>query len=367
MTVLAPTPSLTFLEAAGRWFLQSGIQEPDGGVARYYRSNEGRNAPVSTEITGYTLSALLFLHQRTGNPAYLDAAHRAACFLTRAAWDRALGTFPFEQMNGNGGFAYFFDCGIIVRGLVSAWRVTQESEFLDAAVAGGRSMLADFAGQRTIHPILALPKKHPVEQPARWSTRPGCYQLKSALAWQELFEVTGEDEFRRGYEKALEYALESDPKFLPGTDERHGVMDRLHAYSYFLEGLLPVLDRPECASAFRRGVDRAAGYLREIAPSFARSDVYAQVLRVRILGDARGALELDEAAAAHEAEQAASFQSSSTDPSHDGGFVFGRKEGADLPFMNPVSTAFCVQALALWQDRKSGRVPRSEMALQAPI
>jgi hypothetical protein len=35
--------------------------------------------------------------------------------------------------------------------------------------------------------------------------------------------------------------------------------------------------------------------------------------------------------------------------------LFGRKRSEDLPFVNPVSTAFCVQALALWDDRGLGR------------
>jgi hypothetical protein len=70
-------------------------------------------------------------------------------------------------------------------------------------------------------------------------------------------------------------------------------------------------------------------------------------------------LPLDQTAAAHEAERAASFQiahDASGDPRLDGGFLFGRAEGADLPFVNPVSTAFCVQALALWKDRVAGRM-----------
>lgn len=347
---------MTFIEGAGRWFLQSGIQEASGGVARYYRSNDQRNAHVSTEITGYSLSALLFLHQRTGHAAYLDAALRAARFLTRTAWDERLGTFPFELANGEAQtLSYFFDSGIIVRGLLFAWRVTEELEFRDAAIAGGRAMLDDFPRSEGIHPILALPHKQPLAWEPRWSASPGCYQLKSALAWRELYEATGESEFLRGYEAALKAALANDSEFLPGASDRHAVMDRLHAYSYFLEGLLPVLDRPECAAAFRIGVDRAAQYLREIAPSFARSDVYAQILRVRLLGDASGHLALNEAAAAHEAEQAATFQVSSSDPRVDGGFVFGRKQGDDMPFVNPVSTAFCLQALALWEDRKTGR------------
>jgi hypothetical protein len=69
-------------------------------------------------------------------------------------------------------------------------------------------------------------------------------------------------------------------------------------------------------------------------------------------------LPLDESVAAHEAEQAHSFQLVSEDPRVSGGFLFGRKQGAALPFVNPVSTAFCVQALAWWDGwtRASGAV-----------
>jgi hypothetical protein len=344
-------PTDTLIQAAGRWFLHSGIQETSGGVARYYRSDLGQNARVSTEIAGYAVSTLLFLHERTGDQGHLDAALRAARFLTREAWDSQLRTFPFE-LSPAPALAYFFDCGIIVRGLLAAWRATHESEFLDTAAAAGRAMLTDFPSEKGIHPILSLPDKRPLAWEPRWSASPGCYQLKSAMAWHELFEATGEREFECGYESALKAALENDPEFLPGESDQHRVMDRLHAYGYFLEGLLPVLDRPECAVAFRNGVDRTATFLREIAPTFARSDVYAQVLRTRLLGAAHGIQPLDETAAAHEAEQAASFQTNS------GGFLFGRKDGQPLPFVNPVSTAFCVQALAMWNSRGLAQLDR---------
>ena len=80
-----------------------------------------------------------------------------------------------------------------------------------------------------------------------------------------------------------------------------------------------------------------------------RSDVYAQLLRVRMFSGNCGA------DAAYEAEQAASFQIQAGDARVSGGFLFGRKRGEDLPFVNPVSTAFCVQALALWNDRGMDR------------
>jgi hypothetical protein len=351
---LANTNNL--LEAAGRWFLRSGIQEPEGGVARYYRSDLGQNAPVSTEITGYAVSALLFLHDRIGQAEYQDAALQAARFLTRVAWDRALQTFPFEH-SVNGGrsraLAYFFDCGIIVRGLLGAWRASNDAEFRDTAIAAGRTMLQDFQEGGAIHPILALPAKQPLSYEPRWSATPGCYQLKSAMAWQELFEATGDMDFFRAYERAVTAALESDNDFLPGETNREKVMDRLHAYAYFLEGLSPMLHRSDCAHAFRDGIDRLAAYLGEIAPLFARSDVYAQLLRARLLGEALGVIPLDLAAAAQEAAQAATFQVSAEGPRVAGGFLFGRKCGEAMPFVNPVSTAFCVQALVWWDDRKN--------------
>ncbi len=175
------------------------------------------------------------------------------------------------------------------------------------------------------------------------------------MAWHELFEATGVREFQCGYEAALQAALENDGAFLTAESDPLRIMDRLHAYAYFLEGLLPVLDRPECAQAFRDGVDRVSGLLREIEPVFARSDVYAQLLRARLVGEACGVLPFDETSAAHEAEQAASFQIDSDYPRISGGFLFGRKQGDALPFVNPVSTAFCVQALAWWNDRQTGQ------------
>lgn len=345
------------IEAAGRWFLRSGIQEESGGVARFYRSDTGRNARVSTEITGYTVSTLLFLHERTGKVEFQEAALRAARFLTRDAWDPKLATFPFEHpANGDSSNsrAYFFDCGIIVRGLLAASRTTGESEFDNRAVRAGRAMLADFLTPQAIHPILALPDKRPLAYEPRWSAAPGCYQLKSAMAWHDLFEKTGAADFRDAYESALADALRTQHDFLPGSPDPDQVMDRLHAHAYFLEGLLPAVARPECAAVFRSGIERISGYLNEIAPRFARSDVYAQLVRLRLLGETLSIVPLDHASASRDAGQLMAFQLRSDDPRIDGGFGFGTKQGTMLPFVNPVSTAFSLQALLWWNDRTQG-------------
>ncbi len=341
------------LSRTGEWFLHSGIQQPDGGVARYYLVDSCRNLPASTEITGYAVGALVYLHSVTHDARYLDRALAGARFLTRA-WDPASQTMPFEIEPA--AFTYFFDCGIVVRGLLSVWRATGRQEFLDAAVAIGESMARDFATQAgDFAPILALPDKMPLPRdPLRWSRTATCYQLKAAMAWWDLFEATREARFIQPYEQVLEASLRTYADFLPGHPERPKVMDRLHAFSYFLEGLLPRAGDSRCAAALRDGIARAACHLRAIAPEFERSDVYAQLLRVRLYADWLGAVPLDLPAAQFEAAQLAAFQAADSDPRIDGGYWFGRKGAERLPFINPVSAAFAGQALELWENRGSG-------------
>jgi hypothetical protein len=339
---------------AGEWFLQSGIQDSAGGVARFYRADLQRNQRVSTEITGYAVSTLVYLHKLTGNDEYIERAVAAARFLTRTAWCGPTRTMPFEVDPAE--FTYFFDCGIIVRGLLAAWRATAAQEFLEVACAVGESMAGDFVtGDGEYHPILALPGHHPVERDGvRWSRNPGCYQLKSAMAWWDLYEATGRQAFRDRYDGALAAALASWGGFLPGHAEPAKVMDRLHAFAYFLEGLLPRSSDPRCATALCEGIRRIAHWLREIGPEFERSDVYAQLLRIRMLANCSGAVMLDECTAAQEAERLAGFQSADGDPRLAGGFYFGRAQGELVPHLNPVSTAFALQALALWEGRNNG-------------
>ena len=338
----------THFERAGRWFLASGIQQPGGGVARYYRADSGQNRPVSTEITGYAIGALVYLTRLTGDQRYLGRALAAARFLVRDAWHASLATMPFET--DPPALSYFFDCGIVVRGLLAAWRTAHSEEFLDCAVALGRSMARDFRAVDGWHPILALPGKTPVERDAAsWSRMPGCYQLKSAMAWWDLSRATGDTAFRELYQESLDPALANSASFLPDAGGSIKTMDRLHAYLYFLEGLMPVAEDTRCAQALAGGIHQVSCLLRQIEPEFARADVYAQLLRIRILADAAAAEPLDREAAAAEARALVEFQSASADQRIDGGYWFGRRNGTNLPHVNPVSTAFAIEALDLWE------------------
>lgn len=346
-----------FLERAGSWLLGSGIQEESGGVRRYYRMDRSRYAPVSTEITGYFASTCVYLISQTGDPAYLEAARTAARFLARVAWDPELSIFPYEYLHeaDRDPPAYFFDCGIIVRGLLASWRATGEAELLGVARACGRTMGDAFLADGEIQPVLQLPLKRPTTPDGRWSSRPGCYQLKSALAWHDLSVPTGNKKYLSYYRFALEQAIKTERAFLPGDDDERRIVDRLHAYCYFLEGLLPMASGADHGETLREGIRRVEQWMRALSPVFERSDVYAQLLRLRLFADALSVLPLDQDAAEREAEKIVGFQLQDTDRRVDGGFSFGNLEGNPLPYANPVSTAFCLQTLLMWRQYREGQ------------
>jgi hypothetical protein len=335
------------LALAGRWLLDSGISEPSGGFARYYDAETGKNRAVSTEISGYAASALVYLFKITGDEAYLARAGKTARFLLDA-WDKELRTFPFELQSQ---LSYFFDSGIIIRGLLAVWRETGDEQLLEISRAAAHGMIADFRADKEYHPILTLPAKEPLPRTAQWSRAPGCYQLKAAMAWWDVAEITGESTLLDAYLEMLDFALTTHANFLPGASDAHGVMDRLHAYCYFLEGLLPVMDRPECIEAHAQGIKSISIFLNEIKSTFARSDVYAQLLRAKIYSAGDGQAE---------AEALASFQAVSEDPRGirvNGGFFFGRRDGKMSSHVNPASTVFAMQALEMWRQQQTGNKP----------
>jgi hypothetical protein len=135
------------------------------------------------------------------------------------------------------------------------------------------------------------------------------------------------------------------------------VADRLHAYCYFLEGLLPFVERRfDCAQVLQAGLTRVEKLVLETRRVLERSDVLAQLLRLRLMADYIGVVELDHAAANWEAESIPAFQLFTQDKRTNGAFSFGRREGMPVPHANPVSTIFCLQALRMWRAYHQGEL-----------
>jgi hypothetical protein len=129
------------------------------------------------------------------------------------------------------------------------------------------------------------------------------------------------------------------------------MMDRAHAYCYFLEGLLPeaAIDR-DCSQALQFGLLRVENLVDEIGGQFQRCDVLAQLLRLRFYADIMGVMDLNRGRADQEATRTAEFQIQSQDPKAHGGFAFARQGPELLQHINPATTAVAVQALQMWEQ-----------------
>jgi len=321
---------------AGNWLLNSGIQAPDGGVSRYRLTNSGQNLPSSTEITGYAVSGLCHLFEETGDEQYLSAARLSGDFLTHKAWDAQSSSMPFEIHQG-ARYSYFFDCGIIARSLLWLHRLTGDEVYLSRARDIGTAMERDFQSIKGFHPIVLLPCKSPEDYAIWWSKTPGAFQLKAALAWRDLGETLDNHHFLDLYDRVLHFALEHYSETLDNETEELKKMDRLHAWAYFLEGLQAVSDREPIQYLLRSALAHGEKLREQLAPQFLRSDVCAQLLRIKLLAGGKP----------NEGEliRIESFQYDSQDPTLDGGFGFARRDGELTPHVNPVSTVFCLQAL----------------------
>jgi hypothetical protein len=342
------------------WLAHSGIQREFGGVSRYYAADDGYYRDVSTEITAYAIQAYLSL-PLPGEPGLLSHALRAGQFLCYDTGDSRIGLFPFETpLTGfpPSDTVYFFDCGIILRALLALWNTTADPQYLERAERCGAAMMGQMSRvDGSFFPMLDLRSCVPSTGRGKWSLETDVYQLKAALGFLELAEATGSTMFSKTAENLLNWALRQHELFLPGAAEPDIVADRLHAYCYFLEGLLPFLDRRfECAQILQGGLTRVEKLSLEVRKSLERSDVMAQLLRLRLLSDYIGVIELDVSAASWEAESLPAFQLFTEDPATNGAFSFGRRDGRLTPHANPVSTIFCLQAMRMWQDHENGEL-----------
>lgn len=345
-------------EAAVDWLIRSGIQRPSGGVSRYYRADTGAYRDVSTELTGYFLSAVAGNRPAAEAPVH-EQALSAARFLTSQAFDPRSDLFPFEVSgpdHSQSRLAYFFDCGIIIRGLVKVWEWTDDPAYLDAAERCGLALVGRMRRvDGAFFPLFNLETGEPFEGTDKWSLRSGVYHLKVGLAFRELSVITGLAEFDACLGDLKRWCLDRHEVFLPGHDDPERVMDRMHAYCYFLEGLLPYAGfESDSSRALQFGILKLENLVRELEAGFLRSDVVAQLLRLRLFAEKLGVMELDFRQAEQEACLVREFQQVSPDPAIRGGFAFARRDGQTVPHINPASTIFALQALDMWDQITDG-------------
>ncbi len=344
--------------SAFRWLLTSGIQDEQGGVARFYRSDTREYQGISPEITAYYISTLA-KSEIDDDGAILERALKSGRFLMENVFDHSSELFPYElsdPKNPSAQQAFFFDCGIIVRSLLHLWQVTNEPGLLDCAERSGVALQTRLSRvDGSFFPIYDLSTGEALSGTGNWSLKAEVYQLKVGLSFLELMEATGNREFESSMRSLLHWSLKRHEGFLPGDEDPEAIMDRMHAYCYFLEGLLPVAAEDMAASqALQHGILRVENLMDDLSRDYERCDVVAQTLRLRLYADRMGMMELDFPRAESEAAALEGFQLQSTDPNVDGGFAYARRGGQLTPELSPSTTAFAIQALNMWEQAEEG-------------
>lgn len=240
---------------------------------------------------------------------------------------------PFEPKSN---FSYFFDCGIVVRGLVAAGKVFQNQEYIELAYKIAESML-EFQSGTTYTAILKKEPHETVEQaipvhfyPKRWSNSFWSHQLKAALAWY-LFPALAHHYYRAAG------MFEGPPNKVSNSVPSHvDEMDLLHPQAYYCEAMI-LTDR----GYFPHTISLDEQICLQLDTQWLRCDALAQFIRLSILVGGPEAVEPIY-------HWLLEFQH------EDGGFHFSHNRVAKAlsPDISVHATIFAVQALVMYQIGK---------------
>jgi hypothetical protein len=319
----------------------------DGGYVRWVKLDKkkpGTLGPVSTEITGYAahLYAWLFSVMRSDD---LRRAGSAAGDYLVACWNRDGRLYCEPEAEEK--LLFFFDNGIAARGLYSAGRALNRTDFWDVSCCIAAQMRCFKTGFGIYDPILAADFSTQTDPKEWWSTRPGAYQKKAALVWR-LVGSAGEI-----YDLDAAWWF-AEPQPAPGPPPKNGdaaevaayqqavhvLADSLHPWAYHCEALW---------MTERSSGDRFAKAFAELERRFDygkvhRADVLAQLLRLHILQGDRGtpvSMVADLLELQHES----------------GGFHFKRTGGKLSDDLSVHATIFAAQALALVLYPEAAKFP----------
>src|SRR3989338_2339056 len=123
------------LDLASGWILNSSIQSEKGGFYAWYDSDKGEYPYLYSEISGYGITALLFLSKLFGADELIGRARMSADWLIRTSLHPSGGvrtrlykndetadeTYSFSAEN-----IFSFDTGMVLNGMINLHGVTSE-------------------------------------------------------------------------------------------------------------------------------------------------------------------------------------------------------------------------------------------------
>ncbi|MDD5382229.1 MAG: UDP-N-acetylglucosamine 2-epimerase (non-hydrolyzing) [Candidatus Margulisbacteria bacterium] len=383
------------IEHAANWLLASGIQnlsgDPDkkGGVYAWYDEKNETYPYLYSEITGYFISACLYLHARRGDATSLERARLAAKWLTEQALDTQASLMRTRYYldeeksefasaySFKGGVTYSFDNGIIMNSLMNLYKATGDEAYFKVACAIARSLIEKFQmNDGLFHATYGIQEGKPMDDMSVWSRHPGSHHAKLALGLLDIYDKTGEEEFMNSALRMCRTALNyqhDNGRFAVFRQERDTFT---HYHLYSAEGLLYVATRSSkppdspvqssnfifAEKAYRAfnwllrtmfiahtgGISKS--YINHSPVALETSDIIAQTIRLGALFKSAGLLnEAQEQKIRFIVERLLAFQCRSSNTAAFGGFYYGQGSTGDvIPHVNSWATIFALQALDMY-------------------
>jgi uncharacterized protein YyaL (SSP411 family) len=362
------------ITSASHWLLESGIQSPQGGVYVWYDLEKEKHSFLYSEITGYAVTALLFLERLYQGSLLLERAELAAAWLQSHALHSCGGVrarlyendrdadimYSFSAEN-----IFSFDSGIVLYALVNLYRRTRKPGYLEIARKLGEFLLSMQETDGSLWPVFNSRQAKKIAQPDKWSNQRGAFLSKVSMGLIALSEVLEDEQYQEAASRLCRYSLTKQGhlgRFI--TDEQRKTT-HLHAHCYCAEGLWycgVCLKVDEFLHAARIATEWIFKHLNETGLNelydphtggfndFQRSDVLAQALRLGII------FSQEESKLTALKRLLATYQYSGSQQQQAGGFLYSKKN----LHTNSWCTMFALQALELYANRQlilpSGRV-----------
>ena len=233
------------------WLDKSGIQNNlknknllKGSVNAWYDPLKKKYSFVYSEINGYFMTMMVFLYQRTGNKAYLKKGLHAAKWLISNAQEKDGGFRCLFLIDKHSNHAYkkdqiySFDNGVIINGLVSLYKETNEPYLIKSAEKCA-NWLINFCidNNNFVKPVFEIHQNKFFESDKEWSTTAGSYHTKISIGLANLYSVLKKKEYLDAAKKICNSSLKFQKKngrflsfpFKGGTNA--------HPHCYSAEGL----------------------------------------------------------------------------------------------------------------------------------
>ena len=374
---------------ASRWLTGSGIQNESrdrrlrGGVAAWYEIDRKVYPFLYSEITGYALSAWIFLNKVLKTRRYLKHSGQAAQWLMRHAAAPGGGVktrfylvkhYVSPNYCFHHGRVYAFDTSMVGYGVLQLYRETKQIEHLESAHRLLRFLIDKMRRKDGLFYAYYDSKTGSVGQDLeKWSDQAGSFHAKLALFFVDYYLLTQKDEARSVATRLLDTVVKNqkpDGRFVTGLadDSTH-----LHPHAYTLEGLLyggVYLKKEAYLKSARKGFEWmlkgvsedgsvSSNFVKGLFSHHERSDIVAQALRVgSVLCALYPELKPKLSPTLERIRQHLLLFQNKEGVRQRGGFLYGAAtDGLMRPHLNAWATMFALQALWMHEQFVAKRKP----------